>query len=394
LHVPTSSEWFIAVQAVVLVVGVLAAHIARPILPGASAARRVAVLAFAALGALLLFVTTVAVVAGVRAAGVDMDADTFEGRHYPVGRFASIFVGLDAGTTRDVAAYVAAFAVPLAGLCIVTAAIARHSAPRTALRWAAVGVGGFVALLGLLVAVNDTGGAAGGAGFVAADLALIGLGALGWEHLAAPAGPRGPSLRLDHLVYAVPDLDGAATALGARLGITPVAGGRHDGRGTHNALLAFFDGSYLELIAPDPAQPEPAAGRPFGVRPGMAPALVSWAVRTDDLDATVAAARAAGVDPGPVAAMSRSRPDGVRLAWRLTAPAAGDVLPFLIDWGSSPHPSDGLPAVELVAFDLAHPDPVTTHARLVALGTPRPVARAPYPTLRATVRGPAGSVQL
>src|SRR5439155_1412482 len=52
---------------------------------------------------------------------------------------------------------------------------------------------------------------------------------------------------IDHIVIAVPDLAAARTSYAA-LGFTVVPGGRHP-VGTHNALIAFGDGSYVELIA-------------------------------------------------------------------------------------------------------------------------------------------------
>ena len=52
---------------------------------------------------------------------------------------------------------------------------------------------------------------------------------------------------IDHIVIAVPDLDVARKSYEA-LGFTVVPGGRHP-VGTHNALIAFADGAYVELIA-------------------------------------------------------------------------------------------------------------------------------------------------
>ena len=49
---------------------------------------------------------------------------------------------------------------------------------------------------------------------------------------------------IDHLVIMVRDL-GAAIRDYSELGFTVVPGGSHP-TGTHNALIAFADGSYLE----------------------------------------------------------------------------------------------------------------------------------------------------
>ena len=53
---------------------------------------------------------------------------------------------------------------------------------------------------------------------------------------------------LDHVVLVVLDLD-AAVAEHRKRGFTVTPGGEHAGGLTHNALVGFQDGSYLELIA-------------------------------------------------------------------------------------------------------------------------------------------------
>ena len=55
-------------------------------------------------------------------------------------------------------------------------------------------------------------------------------------------------LALDHIVIAVADLDRAMVDYRA-LGFQVLPGGQHPGRTSHNALVVFADGAYLELIA-------------------------------------------------------------------------------------------------------------------------------------------------
>ncbi|MEV0677352.1 VOC family protein [Actinosynnema sp. NPDC050436] len=206
---------------------------------------------------------------------------------------------------------------------------------------------------------------------------------------------------IDHLVYATPDLEGSIGELRDRFGVALVPGGRHAGMGTRNYLGGLGGGAYLEVIGPDPDQPDPERPRPFGLDALTGPRLVAWAARVHDLDTAVDRARAHGVDPGRATAMTRTRPDGVRLAWRLALPPDllefGGPAPFLIDWGSSPHPAaDAEVGLRLVSFEGAHPDPAEARRRLVALGVEGdlPVGEAAAPGLRAVIDGPAGPVEL
>lgn len=134
--------------------------------------------------------------------------------------------------------------------------------------------------------------------------------------------------RIDHIVILVRELDHAIETY-RELGFQVVPGGEHPG-GTHNALVAFRDGSYLELIAfQEPEQPSEHRWHRFLAGGG----LVDFALGVDDLAAELEQIRARGLDyQGPVPG-ARRRPDGEQVSWRLGQPVGDRTgeMPFLID---------------------------------------------------------------
>lgn len=203
---------------------------------------------------------------------------------------------------------------------------------------------------------------------------------------------------IDHLIFATTDLESTVAWFEEATGVRPTPGGPHIGLGTRNELVSLGDGGYIELVGPDLGQPEPGRPRPFGIDAMDGQRLVTWAVQRGDLDVYVADARAAGYDPGDPIDLARERPDGVVLRWRLTgaARALGDgVVPFLIDWGDTPHPSTtSTGGVRLAAFTAEHPDPGAVRPLLAALGVDLEVRAGPVPALIATLETPKGTVTL
>ncbi len=140
-------------------------------------------------------------------------------------------------------------------------------------------------------------------------------------------------MELDHVLFAVSDLDAAARELEARHGLASVEGGRHAGWGTGNRIVPLGE-AYIELITVvDPAE---AAASAFGcwvartIQPRPAQPL-GWVARTDELDDV---AGRLGLD---VSAGSRAGRDGRVLSWLLAgveAAAAESSLPFFVEWGA------------------------------------------------------------
>jgi hypothetical protein len=198
---------------------------------------------------------------------------------------------------------------------------------------------------------------------------------------------------VDHLIYAVPELTAAVADMEDRLGVRAEAGGRHIGLGTHNALLALGPRTYLEIIAPDPGQPEPSLQRPFGVGDLTCGTLVGWALACDDIDRAVAEARSHGYDPGEVGDGQRVGPAGTMLRWRAARnPLTDDLVPFLICWADAEHPARSAPrGLSLKSLRIEHPDPLSLSPALLALGAEIEVTPAAGPALVAHLSGPTGS---
>jgi hypothetical protein len=210
--------------------------------------------------------------------------------------------------------------------------------------------------------------------------------------------PRNRNATLDHVVFGVPDLESAVASFAKALGATPSFGGRHEAIGTHNAILPLRGGHYLELIARDPSCPNPRLGVPWGLEALDRPRLITWAAATQDIDDAVEHAKNADYDPGTAIEVARETPEGERLTWRLTISAsfpAEGLVPFLIDWGNSPHPSGTREAVcSIEDFAAEHPNPEPVRAMLGALRASLTVARGRVPRLHGTLVGPEGSIEL
>ncbi len=176
------------------------------------------------------------------------------------------------------------------------------------------------------------------------------------------------TMTIDHLVFAGPSLREALAVARDRLGVRPAPGGQHRGLGTCNWLADLGGGAYLEIIGPDPAQPDPGSPRPFDIDRLREPKLVAWALRSTDIDTDVAEAAAAGLDLGSVTSMRRERPDGQLLHWQLTPPRT-DLIPFVIDWGATEHPTVSLEeGHRLVGLRLETSEPAPLRRALEVLG--------------------------
>lgn len=203
---------------------------------------------------------------------------------------------------------------------------------------------------------------------------------------------------VDHLILGCPNLDQGISWVKERFGVEPVVGGRHPDYGTHNALVSIGEMSYLEIMAPDPAASPPPERSLFGLWQLPTPRLVTWVVRRGSIEGSAKLVTATGVDMGRVLPGSRQRPDGSTISWKITDPYAdrlGGAVPFLIDWGDSPHPAITAPRIgTLVSLEIESPRVEKIERALQALDLAIPVTQAPRTQLYATIHTPSGDVLL
>jgi catechol 2,3-dioxygenase-like lactoylglutathione lyase family enzyme len=143
--------------------------------------------------------------------------------------------------------------------------------------------------------------------------------------------------RFDHAVIAVRDLDAGIKQF-QRLGFDVRPGGRHTGRGTHNALFRFgLD--YVELLSvydEDEARANNSIGRGItDLLTDRDTSLIGYALATTNIEQDAQRFRGTGTELPNPNHMSRKRPDGQQLSWRTLAPGGvswGRPWPFLIQW--------------------------------------------------------------
>ncbi len=199
---------------------------------------------------------------------------------------------------------------------------------------------------------------------------------------------------IDHIMYGTLGFDATLAEIERDWGVRLTIGGGHEDLGSINALADLGNGAYLEVLGPHPTRPVRDDWRAF-----MAPLhhkLGFWAVGVTDIAAAVERAKAAGYDPGRVEHEERRRPDGLLLGWEMCWRDDSDpVIPFLIDWGETPHPSvDSVKGLRLVSLRAEHPDPTEANRRLAAVGTALEVTAGPAPRLIAVLDTPRGRIEI
>ena len=225
----------------------------------------------------------------------------------------------------------------------------------------------------------------------ARDADTTGMG----DRTAETAAPQVPA-SVDHVLLAVHDLQAGLDEFERLTGVRAQIGGAHPGRGTRNALVSLGGASYLEILAPNPADPAgPAMSAQLAQFTSLTP--YGWAVRSEDLDGLADSLRARNVSVSDISPGARVRADGSRLEWRtlnVEAPSSSYV-PFFIQWAAfSPHPSTTSPmGCTLRGLRFAAPAPDELRATFERLGIAAEVSSGEQAMMRVRLECPKGTVE-
>ena len=203
---------------------------------------------------------------------------------------------------------------------------------------------------------------------------------------------------IDHIIWAVSDLDEGIAYIEERTGVKAIVGGVHPGRGTRNALISLGKHSYLEIISIDPGQPNIKNQSTDFIRNLTKPQVMGWAARTRDIVAVEKSIRSSKIETLGSEQGSRKKPNGTILSWKTIKVLGHDntIVPFVIEWGKgSTHPSEDSPkGASLLRLQLGHPSPGEINSFLQAMGLSIRAVKERKPTIMAIIDSPKGQVVL
>ena len=201
---------------------------------------------------------------------------------------------------------------------------------------------------------------------------------------------------LDHIVIAASTLQQGVEYIRETLAVSIPKGGFHQTMGTHNHLMQLGNQAYLEVIAIDPDASAPDYPRWFALDQALMreallekPRLITWVMNCPDISGLC---QSVDFEIGTPTALTRDD-----LSWEIALPhdgrlLAGGLLPYCIQWHSSPHPSNHMSNLgcTLKSLELHHNRPQWLKKRLQQLGADHLVQICPLdqdeaPYLGATI---------
>jgi len=205
--------------------------------------------------------------------------------------------------------------------------------------------------------------------------------------------------KIDHIVYAVLDLERAIDQFEMETGCRPIFGGYHTTQGTKNALVNLGDGCYLEFLAIDKDNKKITVNRWMGIDLVSKPTITRWALKSNDLEKEAKILKVANPNLAKITAGQRTMENGKTLNWKLTMPLPKpkvELIPFLLDWSDSEvHPTDNLvQECELIEmkFITQNPDYLSTFFKKFSFDSK--VVKGNAPEIKLLIKSVKGIIEI
>ena len=204
---------------------------------------------------------------------------------------------------------------------------------------------------------------------------------------------------IDHIVYAVPNLEEAIDDFEKVSGVRPIFGGYHTTQGTKNALVNLGSGTYLELLGIDDSNESIRDNRWMGIDLISEPKVTRWAIKTKNLQNDSKVLQSYNSQMGQVQGGQRKMTTGKLLKWDLAMPLARpevEIIPFITDWqASDAHPTDSLPDLcHLIELKLSHPEADLMQGVLDDLGCQQTIENGKIASVSISIQCPKGIIEL
>ena len=204
---------------------------------------------------------------------------------------------------------------------------------------------------------------------------------------------------IDHLVYAVPDLEKAMDDFENLTGIRPTFGGYHTTKGTKNAVVNLGNACYLEFLAIDENNEKISAPRWMGIDFIEKTQMTRFALKSENLEKDSAILKKYAAEMGEISGGARKTSDDKLLKWEMILPLAApavEIAPFMCDWSQSEvHPTDSMPQeCELIGLHFTHTHPESVTSLFNELDVDLNVIEGEKATIIAEINTPKGVFKL
>lgn len=200
--------------------------------------------------------------------------------------------------------------------------------------------------------------------------------------------------KIDHIVYAVANLQRSIESFQEATGLKVFAGGEHPDWGTHNALVRIGETTYLEFLAKKKSSQPVHAKTWMGIDLLQGDKITRWALASKTVELEAKFLKKYNEALSTIVIGSRATEDGKMLNWLMTTVLPTpevEPAPFLIDWKKSAHPTEALPLdCQIKSFTIEHAESEVLKKLLEKLSMSMPVYTSHTTSLKLVLDTPKG----